>query len=149
MIHSGLSQDEKCRLKNASRLKYAAMSYDDKTKCFIDHYHFLKNNPDPDGTEEMHIAYCTFLHLQTKLLFKIKYFFRVQVHNLDKPEKEAFMASIRGEFPSHKFNEILMEYFDAAMASSEGNVMSATEFTMRMFKRTERFLSLIRPGNYS
>ena len=149
MIHSGFSQNEYCRLKNAARLKYAAMSYDDTTKCFIDHYHWYKNNPLPNATEEMHIAYCTFLHLELKLFLKIKYFFRVQVHNLDTPEKEALMASIRGEFPIHKFNEILMEYFDAAMASSEGNVMYATEFTRELFEQNERLLGLIRPGQYS
>ena len=68
---------------------------------------------------------------------------------VDLREKEALTASIRGEFPIHNFNEILMEYFDAAMASSEGNVMSATEFTMDNFKRTEKMLCLIRPGRYS
>ena len=145
----GFSQNEYCRLKNAARLKYAPLSYDDKTKCFIGHYHFFKKNPHPDATEEMHIAYCAFLHLELKLFLKIKYFFCVQVHNLDTPGKEALTASIRGEFPIHKFNEILMEYFDAAMASSEGNVMSATEFTMDLFKRTEKWLCLIRPGRYS
>jgi len=149
MVHFRFSQDERCRLKNEARLKYVAMSSEDKTKCFIERYRFLQNNRDPDGNEEMHIALSTFLHLQTKLLFKIRYFFRVQVHNLDNPEKEAFMASIRGEFPSHKFNEILMEYFDATMAISEGNVMYATEITRELFEQNERILGLMRPGQYS
>ena len=100
---------------------------------------------DPDATKDMYTAMCAFLHIELKLFIKLKNFFTTQLWVLKTEQLSAIAQAIRDEFPIHKFNEILMEYFDACMAASEGNVAKATELTKNRFEMIQEMLRVIRP----
>ena len=50
---------------------------------------------------------------------------------------------IREEYPLAMFNESLMEYFDASMAFSEGEVYDATVFTKDKYSHLEAWHSML------
>ena len=93
----------------------------------------------------MYTAMCVFLHLELKLFIKIKNFYTTQLGALPNEQLNAIAQAIRKEFPIAKFNEILMQFFDACMASSEGNVKKATEETKAKFEYIQKILLTIRP----
>ena len=109
-------------------------------------FHEHKTSYTRGETEEMKIALCAFLHLELKLIMRVKHFLKYQVHTLTTPENDALAATIREEFPIQTFNALLMEFFDATMASSEGNVTQVTELTRDMFKQIKKWLWIIRPN---
>ena len=93
----------------------------------------------------MYTAMCAFLHLELKLFIKLKNFYTTQVGVLPTEQLNAIAQAIRDEFPIAKFNEILMQFFDACMASSEGNVMKATKETKAKFEYIQKMLFTIGP----
>ena len=96
------------------------------------------------STKDMYTAMCAFLLLELKLFCKLKKFYTTQVGALPHEQLNAILQAIRNEFPISKFNEVLMEYFDACMASSEGKISKATKETMNKFEYIKELLFAIR-----
>ena len=69
------------------------------------------------STKDMNTAMCAFLHLELKLFIKLKNFYTTQVGALPYEQVNAIAQAIRKEFPIIKFEVILMQLFDACMAS--------------------------------
>ena len=93
----------------------------------------------------MYTAMCAFLLLELKLFIKLKNFYTTQVGVLPTEQLNVITRAIRNESPISKFNEILMEFFDACMASSEGDVEKATKVTKVKFESIQKMLWTIRP----
>ena len=117
--------------------------HDLKLNELLLNYRMFCNHGAPGTTLDMYIALCTFLHLELQLFIKVKHFYDSQVDVLPQEQLSANARAIRDEFPVSKFNEILMEYFDACMASNEGNVQSATRFTKAKFANIKTWLYFV------
>jgi hypothetical protein len=120
---------------------------EERGTILLNQYRWHRINRSPGETEEMQRTLCAALHLELRLFMRIKYFLGVEVDGMDNSECNARAAIIREEFPIETFNEIIMEYFDAIMAASEGNVMRATELTRDMFRQVKTWLRMIKHHN--
>ena len=116
------------------------LQHDIKLKKLLLNYRSYRNHGAPNTTQDMYNAICTFLHLELKLFIKVKHFHTIQVDVLPQKQLSANARAIRDEFPISKFNEVLMEFFDACMASSEGNVQKATQVTKAKFASIKQWL---------
>ena len=76
---------------------------------------------------------------------KVKQFFDF-VFPSDKSlgELNVIAQDILDEYPISAFNAILMEYFDAALTCSEGNVESATLLTKHQYAQIEEWHRILR-----
>ena len=115
-----------------------------KFEC-MGHYWMYLKDCSPTTTQDMYRAMCTFWHLELQLLFKVKQFFEYELpSDKSKGELNVITQDILDEYPLDTFNMILMKYFDAAMASSEGNVESATILTKSHYKQIEDWHRIMR-----
>jgi hypothetical protein len=120
---------------------------DQEANRMMNRYRWHMTNRVRGETEEMQRTLCAFLHLELSLFMRIKYFVSVTIKGLNNSECNARAAIIRGEFPMETFNELLLEYFDAIMAASEGHVMRATELTRGMFQQVQIWLRMLQDHN--
>ena len=108
-------------------------------------YRSVLKDRNPRWTQDMYKAMCTFLHLELQLLFKVKQLFECELQS-DKSQGElnVIAQDKLDEHPLSKFNVILMEFFDAAMAHSEGYVELATKMTKLHYTQIEEWQHILR-----
>ena len=87
----------------------------------------------PMMAPDIHRTMCTFMRLELQLFIKLKHLFEYQLPIFNLSECAVPAKDIREVFPVDIFNEILVEYFDACMSSSDGNVEVATNVTKAKF----------------
>ena len=108
---------------------------------------YLKDR-SPTTTQDMYKAICTFLHLELQLIVKVRHFYGNEFpSDISLGELYVIAQVILDEYPLDMFNVILMKYFDASMAYSEGNVESATILTKRHSKHIEDWHRIMRVFN--
>jgi hypothetical protein len=115
-------------------------------KELFHNYRVYLNDRSPETTSDMHRIWCCILRLELELFLKLKHFFDNQLHNTEAA-CATLAKDIRDAYPINMFNELLQEYFEAAMSSSEGNVMPATELTTDKFKGFKQYHRLLGAKN--
>ena len=91
---------------------------------------------------EMHRTLCSFMRLELEFFLKFKNFYDRQ-RGCNASERSAIAQALKDEYPLAMFNEVLMEFFDAYMARSEGFVKNATDMTKGKYEQILRWHSML------